>query len=119
MEIRVEWTLGALREFTLWIGAFARDEIDVRVARRVHLSIIARELRETLGHPRGGKSVTTSKGEVIVWEYASGEMWLSIRRVVRRASFFQRMIGARDIEAIIVTARRQPPTLQELESLPE
>lgn len=37
MITRVEWTRQALRDFTFWIAAFSRDEIDLRATRTMHL----------------------------------------------------------------------------------
>ena len=118
MAVQVNWTPEGLREFTLWIAAFARDEIALRVYRKFHLEAIKKELNRTNGRPSGGYAVTGPNGGVVVWEYAARELWLVFRRGLRRATFLQRLRGRADIEVLIVEAIRRPPTLQELRSLP-
>ena len=117
MVVKVEWTRSALREFTIWIAGFIRDEIDLRVSRKFHLSAVELELKRTDGHPLGSQRVAGRHGEIVVWEYASSAMWLLIRRELRPATFFQRLLGREDTDLFIVTAIRRPPTPQELQSL--
>ena len=119
MLIEVEWTRSALREFTHWVAAFARDEIGLRVARKFHLNMIDKELRRSDGHPPGSSSIPFAEGEIVVWEYSGSEIWLSIRRIHRKANWIQRWLGRVDYDALIVTSTRHRPTLQELQSLLE
>ena len=118
MVIQVDWTEEALRAFTRWLATYSRDGVNLRAARKFHLRLIEKELRRTNGYPEGCERVVDATGESIGWEYATGVMWLVLRRGVRRANFFQRLLGRTDVEVLIVTAIRHPPTPQELRSLP-
>lgn len=76
-------------------------------------------IERTNGFPEGNEIVETRLGQMVLWEYVSGEFWLLFRRVVRKATWLQRMLGRIDEDVVIVTAIRHRPTPQELQSLQE
>lgn len=116
MITRVEWTQPALRAFTIWIAGFIRDEIGLRVNRRMYVDDVRQTLIQTDGRPPGSYVVRLSRGDSIVWEYVAGRVWLAFRREPRPSSLWKRLRGAPDEEALIVTMMRRPPTLPELEA---
>lgn len=89
------------------------------MTRDFHITEIEDELIRTEALPRGGKVLTVRDKTVVVWEYASGGLWLVVQRGVIRPGFFRRLIGDKDVEAVIVTALRQHPSLQVLEDFLE
>lgn len=117
MVVRVHWTREALRELTLWIAGFIRDEIELRTARRVHRNLIRVELIGTQGRPAGSEAIQTARGEIVLWEYVQSRLWFAIRRQMLRPTLLQRMLGRTEMEVILLTAIRHRPTPQELESL--
>jgi hypothetical protein len=116
---RIEWSRPALRDFTIWLAGYIRDEVELRAAREFHLEEIENVLKQSDGRPPGSRAVPSGHRELLVWEYVEGNMWLTVRRESLRPSLFYRLVGRRDAEVVIVTAIRRPPTPQELEALRE
>jgi hypothetical protein len=119
MVTRVEWTRKALRELTIWIAGFIRDEIDLRANRTFHLEAIQTLLIETNGRPPDSYSATIDEAEYFIWEYVGLALYLIFRREKRPATLWRRLIGRGEEVAVIVTAIRRSPTPRELEALQE
>jgi len=119
MVTKVLWTRDALRELTIWLAGFIRDEIELRAIRGEFLDDIEDVLVETDGRPPHSYAVLAGGREVTVWEYVGRRLYLVFRRETRPAGFVRRLFGRPDREILIVATMRRPPTLPELESLPE
>jgi len=116
---KIIWTRRALREVTLWIAAFTRDEIELRAFREATLVEIERVLIEFDGHPPTSNTLATRAGQATIWEYVGNGFWLVFQRRLLKRSLWQRIINSKPTDAIIVTGMRRPPTSQELEALLE
>jgi hypothetical protein len=119
MVAEVMWSRDALRELTIWLAGFIRDEIELRSVRTFILEDVKAELMKTDGQPDDSYNLPGATRTVVVWEYVGRTLWLVFRRVSRPRTWWQRLTGRTIREAIIVAALRRPPTLQELEALQE
>jgi hypothetical protein len=115
MIAEVEWSRRALRDFTIWLAGFIRDETELRAQREFHLDEIENVIKGTDGYPPGSRVAPDPHGDLVVWEYVSGAMWLTMRRQTVRPSLIGRLLSRREAEVVIVTAIRRPPTPQEFE----
>jgi hypothetical protein len=117
MIIRVEWSRDALRDLTIWIAGFIRDEIELRAARRFILDDVRHVLIRSDGRPPGSYELPSPAGAVVVWEYIGRTLWLVFHRIPRPPTLWRRLTGRTNREAVIVTVMRRPPTPPELEAL--
>ena len=119
MVAEVIWQRDALRELTIWVAGYIRDEIELRAVREGIIDEIERVLMETDGRPPDSCVAPSSRGEVTIWEYVGRALYLVFRRETRPAGFWRRLLGEPQRDVFIISAMRRRPTPQELESLPE
>jgi hypothetical protein len=118
MVAEVIWQRDALRELTIWIAGYIRDEIELRAVREGILDEVKHILTETDGRPPNSYVASTARGEVTIWEYSDRALYLLFRRETRPAGFWRRLLGEPVRDVFIVSSMRRRPTPQELESLP-
>jgi hypothetical protein len=117
MNTRVEWTRKSLRELTIWIAGYIRDDIDLRANRTMHLEVIQTALIETNGNPPDSYSATIGPANYVIWEYVGQSLYFIFQREKRPVTLWRRQTGRGEEVALIVTAIRRPLTPQELLAL--